>query len=36
MIKWVAAKLAYDSNREPGDPLSKGLPEAHKAWIETQ
>ena len=30
--KWVAAKLAYDGAREPGDPLAKGLPEAHKAF----
>ena len=33
--KWVAAKVAYDANRTSGDPLSKGLPEAHKAWRET-
>ena len=33
--KWVAAKLAYDANREKSDPLSKGLPEARKAFIES-
>jgi hypothetical protein len=31
--KWVAAKVAYDANRESGDPLSKGLPEARKAFV---
>ena len=31
--KWVAAKVAYDANREKGDPLAKGLPEAHKAFM---
>lgn len=31
--KWVAAKLAYDSNRNSGDPLVKGLPEAREAFI---
>ena len=35
LAKWVAAKLAYDANRTSGDPLAKGLPEAHKAWIKT-
>lgn len=34
--KWVAAKVAYDTNRERGDALAKGLPEARKAWSETQ
>lgn len=34
--KWVAAKLAYDSNRTPEDKLNIGLPEAHKAWNETK
>ena len=33
--KWVAAKLAYDLNRERADELSVGLPEARKAWSET-
>jgi hypothetical protein len=33
--KWVAAKVAYDSNRNSGDPLANGLPEARKAWAET-
>jgi hypothetical protein len=30
--KWVAAKLAYEAARQPGDPLAKGLPEARAAW----
>jgi hypothetical protein len=30
--KWVAAKVAYDTNRNPGDPLNVGLVEAHKAF----
>ena len=34
--KWVAAKVAYDGARESGDPLSKGLPEARKAWGEAK
>jgi len=34
--KWVAAKVAYDSNRQRGDDLSVGLPEARKAFIETK
>jgi hypothetical protein len=34
--KWVAAKVAYDTNRTSGDPLSVGLPEAHKAFAETK
>jgi hypothetical protein len=32
--KWVAAKLAYDANRKPNDPLYKGIVEARKAWME--
>lgn len=32
LAKWVAAKLAYDNNRAPGDPLNVGLPEARKAF----
>lgn len=31
---WVAAKSTYDANRNPGDPLSTGLVEAHKAWLD--
>ena len=34
--KWVAAKLAYEANRNSGDPLSVGLAEARKAIIETK
>jgi hypothetical protein len=34
--KWVAAKLAYDANRQPGDPLDVGLPEARRAFVETK
>ena len=34
--KWVAAKLAYDANREDGDHLAVGLPAARKAWTETE
>jgi hypothetical protein len=30
--KWVAAKVAYDANRNSGDPLNVGLPEARKAF----
>lgn len=33
---WVAAKLAYDAARNPGDPLVKGLYEAHKAWLDVE
>lgn len=32
--KWVAAKVAYEANRNDGDHLAKGLPEARKAWNE--
>jgi hypothetical protein len=31
--KWVAAKVAYDANRQPGDALSVGLAEAGKAFV---
>ena len=34
--KWVAAKAAYDANRNSGDPLAVGLPEARKAFSETK
>jgi len=34
--KWTAAKVAYDGNRESGDHLAKGLPEARKAFAETK
>jgi hypothetical protein len=30
--RWVAAKVAYEGNRNSGDPLSVGLPEARKAF----
>lgn len=33
--RWVAAKLAYDANRKPGDALAVGLPEARKAFTAT-
>jgi len=33
LAQWVAAKLAYDANRQKGDPLSKGLPEARAAFL---
>lgn len=33
--KWIAAKTAYEANRNPGDPLSVGLPEARAAILET-
>lgn len=29
--KWVAGKVAYDANRNPGDPLMVGFAEAQKA-----
>jgi hypothetical protein len=32
---WIAAKTAYDANREPDDPLGKGLPEARTAFIDS-
>lgn len=31
--KWTAAKLAYDANRNSGDPLSVGLVEARRGFI---
>lgn len=33
MIKWIAAKCAYEAARAPDDPLAVGLPEAFKAWV---
>jgi hypothetical protein len=33
MNKWVAAKLAYDAARNPGDPLEIGVAEAAKAFV---
>lgn len=32
---WVAAKLAYDANREKSDPFSKGLLEARQAFVDS-
>lgn len=34
--RWVAAKIAYDTTRQPGDPLSVGLDAARKAFIEAK
>lgn len=34
--KWVAAKIAYDANKDPGQNLAIGLSEARKAFIETE
>jgi hypothetical protein len=34
MKSWVAAKVAYDGARNPGDPLRVGIVEAHKAWLD--
>ncbi len=34
--KWVAAKIAYDANRNDGDHLAVGLVEARKAWNEAE
>jgi hypothetical protein len=31
---WVAAKVAYDANRQKSDPLTTGLIEARKAFVE--
>lgn len=33
MDRWVAAKLAYDAARKPGDGLVVGLPEARVAFV---
>jgi hypothetical protein len=33
MRRFVAAKVAYDANRQKGDPLHVGLVEARTAWI---
>jgi hypothetical protein len=34
--QWVAAKLAYDTSRNSGDPLNVGLPEARKAFMDAK
>jgi hypothetical protein len=31
--RWVAAKVAYDNARQPGDDLTVGLTEARKAFL---
>jgi hypothetical protein len=31
--RWVAAKVAYDANRQKDDPLHVGLAEARKAFV---
>ena len=36
LSKWIAAKVAYEGARKQGDPLTKGLPEARKAFTETK
>jgi hypothetical protein len=36
LMAWAAAKTAYEANRQKGDPLSVGLPEAHKAWLDVE
>jgi hypothetical protein len=36
LARWVAAKLAYDGNRNPGDPLNVGLVEAREAFMQEQ
>lgn len=36
LARWVAAKLAYDNARQPGDHLAKGLPEARRAFLAPQ
>lgn len=36
LARWVAAKLAYEGNRQSGDPLSVGTAEAYKAFVETK
>lgn len=33
VMRWVAAKAAYDANRTDGDPLENGLVEARKAFL---
>jgi hypothetical protein len=33
MRKWTAAKVAYDGNRQSGDPLNVGLPQAREAFF---
>lgn len=32
--RWVAAKVAYDANRQSGDPLNVGLVEARAAFLD--
>lgn len=34
--RWVAAKLAYDAARSPGDPLAVGFTEAREAFVATK
>ena len=34
LAAWVAAKLAYDAKRKPGDPLDVGMQEAREAWMD--
>jgi hypothetical protein len=34
--RWIAAKLAYDNNRKPGDALDVGLTEAREAFLEAK
>ena len=34
LARWVAAKVAYDANRNDGDPLHVGLVEAREAFFE--
>jgi hypothetical protein len=33
LTSWVAAKVAYDAARNPGDPLNVGLVEAREAFV---
>jgi hypothetical protein len=33
MNRWVAAKVAYDGARKPGDSLGVGLTEARRAFV---
>jgi hypothetical protein len=34
--RWVAAKVAYDANRAPGDPLEIGVVEARAAFLKAK
>ena len=34
--RWCAMKAAYEANRTAGDPLTKGLVEAHRARVEVE